>query len=128
MTEEIRVGELCFELDETIEGHETVTVTKSGDLEGWVTFVRCGDSDIEWAELRNKCYPLNGREGPPPTGRWVVYEYVGRDGSSLDLVPDISSIGFTNHEIVSITDVVNLIYTEDFKSRTTEIAPKIVTH
>ncbi len=115
--EETKAGDLIFELEEDALGHETLVVTKSSDLEGWITFVRCPESEIEWSKLRNNCYPLNGRGGPPPIGRWVIGEYVGKEHSSINLSPDVSERGFTEEEIRALLKVVNIMYRDSTKVR-----------
>lgn len=108
--EEIHVGHLVFEEDDDLDGMLAITVRKMGDLEGWVTMIPCPDDDLEWAGARNRCFPFNGREGPPPLGQWIVYEFVGKESASLNLELDRSIIGFTNYEIVTIIALVNMAY------------------
>lgn len=128
MVEEIQVGDLIIEVDALDDGRATISVHKVDDFEGWLVLVKCTDSYIEWSELRNKCYPLNGREGAPPTGKWVVYEYVGKDGSSLNLQPDTSPSGLSNDEIAAIVVVANLVYSEQWIARLRAIKDMGVKH
>lgn len=108
--EEVSIGELVFEQDEDPDHGWEVTVRKVGDLEGWVTFILCPEDELEWTTVRNNCFPLNGRSGPPPLDQWVVHEYVGLESSSLNLEGDRSQVGFTDSEIVSLVAVVNLAF------------------
>lgn len=116
----VRLGELVFEAS-TEEGQ--VTVTKVSDLEGWVTFVVCPDDEIEWSNLRNNCYPLNGKDDPAPHGRWVVGEFVGKEGSSLNLGEVCSPNGFTNGDILALKAAVNMMFTLFDRTRDEEMLP-----
>lgn len=106
----VKLGMLGFEEDEDENG-PLITVTKDSDLLGWVTFRPVPDNDYQWAMLKNKCYPLNGKADRPPVGAWVVWEFVGMETCSTNIdPPDTSEDGFTNDEIRSLMTVINLVY------------------
>lgn len=126
--EEVHLGHLVFEEEDEANGSFTVTARRLGDLEGWVTFILCPEDEMEWSEIRNRCFPFNGREGSAPVGQWVVCEFVGKESCSLNLFDDRSAMGFTNYEIVTLTAIVNMAYHGVTRIRADDILVKHSTH
>lgn len=111
--EPITVGKLSFERKMEADNEETVTVCKATDKEVYATYTKCNDDQREWNYLKKNNWPANGVGANPPSGRWVLLEYLGKDRSSANLEPERHDNGFSVKELMRLTVTVNAIFGED---------------
>lgn len=111
--EQVTLGRLTFERGRDEEGLDYVTVRKEGDEEGYATYQLCTGDIKEWIYLKKNCWPVNGKGERPPAGKWVLFEYVGKDGASENLLPaDKAEGGFTERELMQLLVIVNAAFAE----------------